>query len=38
MAAKLIGLDWIETFDPANVPNLIANIKDVYVTSRGTRT
>ena len=31
MAAKLIGLDWIEAFEPANVPNLIANIKDVYV-------
>ena len=27
MAAKLIGLDWIEAIDPANVPNLIANIR-----------
>jgi spermidine/putrescine transport system substrate-binding protein len=32
MAAKLITLGWIDDFDPANVPNLIANIKDVYVT------
>jgi spermidine/putrescine transport system substrate-binding protein len=31
MAAKLIRLGWIDPFDPANVPNLIANIKDVYV-------
>jgi spermidine/putrescine transport system substrate-binding protein len=30
MAAKLIRLGWIEAFNPTNVPNLIANIKDVY--------
>ena len=30
MAAKLIRLGWVDTFDSANVPNLIANIKDVY--------
>jgi spermidine/putrescine transport system substrate-binding protein len=30
MAAKLIRLGWIEAFAPENVPNLIANIKDVY--------
>jgi len=30
MAAKLIRLGWIEAFDPANVPNVIANLKDVY--------
>jgi spermidine/putrescine transport system substrate-binding protein len=30
MAARLIRLGWVEAFDPANVPNLIANIKDVY--------
>ena len=30
MAAKLIRLGWVETFDTANVPNLVANLKDVY--------
>ncbi len=30
MAAKLIRLGWIEAFNPENVANLIANIKDVY--------
>jgi spermidine/putrescine transport system substrate-binding protein len=30
MAAKLIRLGWIEAFNPANVANLITNIKDVY--------
>ena len=30
MAAKLIRRGWVETFDTANVPNLIANLKDVY--------
>ncbi len=30
MAARLIRLGWIEAFNPANVPNLVANIKDVY--------
>jgi spermidine/putrescine transport system substrate-binding protein len=32
MAARLIRLKWVEAFDPANVPNLIANIKEVYRT------
>jgi len=30
MAAKLIRRGWIETLDTANVPNLVANLKDVY--------
>ena len=30
MAAKLIRRGWVDTFDTANVPNLIANLKDVY--------
>ena len=30
MAAKLIRLGWMEAFNPANVANLIANIKPVY--------
>lgn len=30
MAAKLIRRGWVEAFDMANVPNLIANLKDVY--------
>jgi spermidine/putrescine transport system substrate-binding protein len=30
MAARLVRLGWVEAFNPANVPNLIANIKDVY--------
>ena len=30
MAARLIRLGWIQAFDPNNVPNLMANIKDVY--------
>ena len=30
MAAKLIRRGWVEAFDTANVPNLIANLKDVY--------
>ncbi len=30
MAARLIRLGWVEKFDPANVPNVIANLKDVY--------
>jgi len=30
MAAKLIRRGWIDSFEPANVPNLIANLKDVY--------
>jgi spermidine/putrescine transport system substrate-binding protein len=30
MAAKLIRRGWVEAFDPANVPNLTANLKDVY--------
>jgi spermidine/putrescine transport system substrate-binding protein len=30
MAARLIRLAWVEEFNPANVPNLIANIKDIY--------
>ena len=33
MAARLIRLNWIEAFEPNNVPNLIANIKDVYKTA-----
>ena len=33
MAARLIRLGWVQAFDPANVPNLIANIKDVYKTA-----
>ena len=33
MAARLIRLGWIEAFDPNNVPNLIANVKDVYRTA-----
>lgn len=32
MAARLIRLGWIEAFNPANVPNLVTNIKDVYAT------
>ena len=30
MAAKLIRRGWVDAFDMANVPNLIANLKDVY--------
>jgi spermidine/putrescine transport system substrate-binding protein len=30
MASRLIRLGWIEAFNAENVPNLIANIKDVY--------
>jgi spermidine/putrescine transport system substrate-binding protein len=30
MAAKLIRRGWVEAFDTANVPNLVANLKDVY--------
>ena len=30
MAAKLIRRGWVDTFDTANVPNLVANLKDVY--------
>jgi len=30
MAARLIRLGWIEAFNPTNVANVIANIKDVY--------
>jgi spermidine/putrescine transport system substrate-binding protein len=30
MAAKLIARGWVDTFDTANVPNLVANLKDVY--------
>ena len=30
MAAKLIRRGWIEAFDTVNVPNFVANLKDVY--------
>jgi spermidine/putrescine transport system substrate-binding protein len=30
MAAKLIRLNWIEEFDPANMPSFAANLRDVY--------
>ena len=30
MAAKLIRQGWVEKFNPVNVPNLTANLKDVY--------
>jgi spermidine/putrescine transport system substrate-binding protein len=30
MAARLIRLGWVETFDLANMPNKTANIQDVY--------
>jgi spermidine/putrescine transport system substrate-binding protein len=30
MAGKIIRRGWIEALDPANVPNVIANLKDVY--------
>jgi len=32
MAARVIRLGWIEAFETNNVPNLVANIKDVYTT------
>ena len=31
MAARLIRLDWTETFDLANMPNKVANLQDAYV-------
>ena len=30
MAAKLIRRSWVEQFNMTNVPNLVANLKDVY--------
>ncbi len=30
MAARLIRLGWVETIDLANMPNFVANLKDVY--------
>jgi len=30
MAARLIRLGWVETFDLANMPNKVANLQDVY--------
>lgn len=31
MAARLIRLGWVETFDLANMPNKVANLQDAYV-------
>lgn len=30
MVAKLVRLGWLEEFDLANMPNFLANVKDVY--------
>jgi spermidine/putrescine transport system substrate-binding protein len=30
MAARLIRLGWVETMDPGNMPNVTANLQDVY--------
>jgi spermidine/putrescine transport system substrate-binding protein len=32
MVARLVKLGWIETFDLANMPNFVANVRDVYKT------
>jgi spermidine/putrescine transport system substrate-binding protein len=31
MAARLIRLGWVETFDLANMPNKVANLQDAYL-------
>jgi spermidine/putrescine transport system substrate-binding protein len=30
MAARLIRLGWVEQMDPGNMPNVVANLQDVY--------
>ncbi len=30
MAARIIRLGWVESFDPANVPTFMANLEDAY--------
>jgi spermidine/putrescine transport system substrate-binding protein len=30
MVARLVGLGWLEEFDLANMPNYVANVRDVY--------
>ncbi len=30
MAARIIRLGWVESFDPANVPTFVANLEDAY--------
>ncbi len=32
MVARLVKLGWIETFDLANMPNFVKNVRDVYKT------
>lgn len=33
MAARLVRLGWIEKFDLTNMPNFVANVRDVYKTN-----
>jgi spermidine/putrescine transport system substrate-binding protein len=33
MVARLVRLGWIEKFDLANMPNFVANVRDVYKTN-----
>ena len=32
MVARLVKLGWVEEFDVANMPNFVANVRDVYKT------